>query len=88
MRHLRNDLPILPQDRKVLFPRLLLYGQQREGAGMKPLETRIFEYQLSMAAFRTLLRRGIVTEEEFVKISEIIAKNHGLSLCSIFLEKR
>lgn len=55
---------------------------------MKPLETRVFEYQLSMAAFRTLLRRGIFTEEEFVKISGIIAKNHGLSLCSIFLEKR
>ena len=55
---------------------------------MKPLETRVFEYQLSMAAFRTLLRRGILTGEEFVKISEIIAKNHGLSLCSIFLKKR
>lgn len=55
---------------------------------MMPLEIRVFEYQLSMAAFRTLLRRGVVTEEEFVKISEIIAKKHGLSLCSIFLERR
>lgn len=55
---------------------------------MKPLETRIFEYQLSVAAFRTLLRKGALTEEEFVRISEIIAKNHGLSLCSIFFEKR
>ena len=55
---------------------------------MEPLEARIAEYQLSMAAFRSLLRKGTVTEAEFVTISEIIAKNHGLSLCSIFLEKR
>ena len=55
---------------------------------MKSLETRVWEYQLSMAAFRGLFRRGALTQEEFVRISEIIAKNHGLSLCSIFLEKR
>ena len=88
MRHLRGDLSVLPQNSKVLLPRMLPCCRQREGVGMKSLETRVWEYQLSMAAFRGLFRRGALTQEEFVRISEIIAKNHGLSLCSIFLEKR
>ena len=55
---------------------------------MSPIEERMFQYQLSLAVFRTLLRKGAITEEEFARINTIIAKNHSLSLCSIFVEKR
>lgn len=55
---------------------------------MTDLESRVFEYNMSLAAFRSLVVDEVMTPEEFVRISEMIAKNHGLSLCSIFFENR
>lgn len=41
-------------------------------------------YRTSTAVFRTMVSRGILTEEDYAKSCEILAKKYGLSLCSIF----
>ena len=41
-------------------------------------------YRTSTAVFRTMVSSGILTEEDYAKSCEILAKKYGLSLCSIF----
>ena len=52
------------------------------------------DYRQAMVAYRTsmslaaeLLSGGLISEKDYAKIDRIIAKRHGLSLCSICLRK-
>ena len=45
---------------------------------------KIIRYRLAMSMARTMLHRGIITQEEYAKIDTIMAKNAGLSLGTIF----
>lgn len=48
------------------------------------LKGNIIRYKTSMAMFKDLLKRGIITAEEYAKIDTIIAKKYGVNSCSIF----
>lgn len=50
----------------------------------KDFQDRLMRYRTSTAVFRTMVSRGILTEEDYAKSCEILAKKYGLSLCSIF----
>ena len=51
---------------------------------MNDIRQKIMSYELSMYAARSMLKRGLISKEEYVKIDTIIAQKHGVSLCSIF----
>ena len=51
----------------------------------KDFQDRLMRYRTSTAVFRTMVSSGILTEEDYAKSCEILAKKYGLSLCSIFL---
>lgn len=46
--------------------------------------TPLLNYLSAMAQAKVLLRQGIITKKEFADIDTMMAKKHGLSLCSIF----
>lgn len=46
----------------------------------------IVRYRIAMSMAKSMLNKGIITEEEYAKIDTIMAKNAGLSLDTIFSE--
>ena len=46
----------------------------------------IIQYRIAMSMAKSMLNKGIITEEEYAKIDTIMAKNAGLSLDTIFSE--
>lgn len=48
--------------------------------------SEVAAYKTTMTALRALVSQGAVTREDYANIDTIIAKQHGLSLGSIFLE--
>lgn len=51
---------------------------------MNDIRQRIVDYELSMYTACSMLKRGLISKDEYVKIDTIIAQKHGVSLCSIF----
>lgn len=51
---------------------------------MVELQERLIKYQLAMSMARTMLARGILTEEKYHDIDTIIAKKYGLSSSTIY----
>ena len=51
---------------------------------MADLQERVIRYQLAMSMARTMLDRGILTEEKYHDIDTIMAKKHGLSSSTIY----
>ena len=47
---------------------------------------RIVRYRIAMAMAKSMLNKGIITEEEYAKIDTIMTKNAELSLDTIFSE--
>lgn len=47
----------------------------------------IFRYKTAMALLRKVLKQGVISSDDFGLISIALAKKHGLSPYSIFLEK-
>ena len=45
-------------------------------------------YKSSMLQAKQLLRQGIITESEYWQFDDVLTKKYGLSLFSIFREKR
>ncbi len=45
---------------------------------------RVEAYRVAMSIAKSMLVRGIISEQEYEKIDGIMAKKHGLSLSSIF----
>ena len=56
----------------------------RAASVMSSYEQRLINYHLSMSVIRTMLKRGLISRKEYDNIDTIIAKKHGVSLCSIF----
>ena len=46
----------------------------------------IVRYRIAMSMAKSMLNKGIITEEEYAKIDTIMAKHAGLSLDTIFSE--
>ena len=46
----------------------------------------IVRYRIAMSMAKSMLNKGIITEEEYAKIDTIMAKKYGLSSCTIFRE--
>lgn len=51
---------------------------------MTEIKQNLINYRLTMSVAMSMLKKGIITEKEYRKIDTIIAKKHGISLCSIF----
>ena len=54
----------------------------------KPLDdfqTRLLRYRTSTTVFRSMVKNGTLTEADYQKCCDILAKKYGISLCSIFL---
>ena len=80
----------------------LLFTVKRSGfiaqeSAMQPLERlwvnlmddylqRIVRYRIAMSMAKSMLNKGIITEEEYAKIDTIMTKNAELSLDTIFSE--
>lgn len=47
----------------------------------------VIRYNASLAIFKNWLAEGIINEDEFQIINELLATKYGLSLSSIFLNK-
>lgn len=51
---------------------------------MNDLNERVLAYQIAMSLARSMLSRGIITEEEYRKIDTIMTRKYGLSSSTIF----
>lgn len=51
---------------------------------MADIQNCIMAYQTAMALARSLYVRGLISEEEYLKIDTIMTKKHGLSSDSIY----
>ena len=51
---------------------------------MADLQDRVERYQLAMSMARTMLSRGIISEEKYHEIDTIMASKHGLSSSTIY----
>lgn len=51
----------------------------------KELHERIGSYHLSMSLAKTMLQKGIITDEDYEKISTILRKKYNLSLSTLCL---
>ena len=47
---------------------------------------RIVRYRIAMSMAKSMLNKGIITEEEYAKIDTIMTKNAEFSLDTIFYE--
>ena len=62
------------------------------GTAMQPLaekqpddlQTRLLRYRTSTTVFRSMVKNGVLTETDYRKSCDILAKKYGISLCSIF----
>ena len=54
---------------------------------MTDLQEKIIRYQMAMSMARTMLARGIITEEKYHEIDTIMAKKHDVSSCTIYRQQ-
>ncbi len=47
---------------------------------------RIAAFRLSLSMAESMLRRGIITEQNYAEIRRLLAEKYDISLSSIFLE--
>ena len=47
-------------------------------------DDRLKRFRTSSSVFRTMMKNGILSEEDYRKSYDILAEKYGLSLCSIF----
>lgn len=69
-----------------MLPRLLcrLYEEGRCRSVTKEFFQRLAKYRATMAAVRSMLRQGLISEEEYGEIDRIIAKKYGFDLSTIY----
>ena len=46
--------------------------------------TRVFNYKTFMSIVGDMLKQGIISKDEYVKIDTIMLKKYGISSCSIY----
>ena len=47
-------------------------------------DDRLMRFRTSTAVFRTMMKNGVLSEEDYRKSRDILAEKYGISLCSIF----
>lgn len=52
----------------------------------KELYDKVVPYRISMSVIKSMLKSNIITAEEYSEIDTIIARENGLSSCTIFGE--
>ena len=52
----------------------------------KELYDKVISYRISMSVIKSMLKSNIITTKEYSEIDTIIARENGLSSCSIFGE--
>ena len=52
----------------------------------KELYDKVVVYRISMSVIKSMLKSNIITAEEYSEIDTIIARENGLSSCTIFSE--
>ena len=52
----------------------------------KELYDKVVVYRISMSVIKSMLKSNIITAEEYSEIDTIIARENGLSSCTIFGE--
>ena len=52
----------------------------------KELYDKVVAYRISMSVIKSMLKSNIITAEEYSEIDTIIARENGLSSCTIFGE--
>jgi len=45
---------------------------------------RVFNYKTFMSIVRDMLKQGVISKDEYVKIDTIMLKKYGISSCSIY----
>lgn len=53
---------------------------------MTEYERKIIAYRMAVSLAKSMLKRGIITAEEYAEIDTIMAKKYGVSSCTIFRE--
>ena len=52
----------------------------------KELYDKVVVYRISMSVIKSMLKSNIITAQEYSEIDTIIARENGLSSCTIFGE--
>ena len=52
----------------------------------KQLYDKVVAYRISMSVIKSMLKSNIITVQEYSEIDTIIARENGLSSCTIFGE--
>ena len=52
----------------------------------KELYDKVVPYRISMSVIKSMLKSNIITADEYSEIDTIIARENGLSSCTIFSE--
>lgn len=52
----------------------------------KELYYKVVDYRVSMSVIKNMLKSNIITTKEYSEIDTIIARENGLSSCTIFSE--
>ena len=52
----------------------------------KELYDKVVAYRISMSVIKSMLKSNIITAQDYSEIDTIIARENGLSSCSIFRE--
>ena len=52
----------------------------------KDLYDKVISYRISMSVIKSMLKSNIITAQDYSEIDTIIARENGLSSCSIFGE--
>lgn len=53
---------------------------------MDAYNEKITAYRLSMSMVESMMRRGIISEKDYVAIRRMLAEKYGISLYSIFFK--
>ena len=52
----------------------------------KELNDKVHTYRIAMSVIKSMLKSNIITADEYSEIDTIIARENGLSSCTIFSE--
>lgn len=58
---------------------------KQEGRTMENYNERIIAIRLAMSMANIMLKRGIISNDDYKKIQQVMAEKYGISLSSIFL---
>jgi hypothetical protein len=54
------------------------------GRTMDNYSERVIAFRLAMSMANTMLKRGIISNDDYKKIQQVMAEKYGISLSSIF----